>query len=92
MFEVILQLGNQQIVAKCKVPSTAVASAFMSQITKDPAKAQELIYNETVLNKEEVEKAFEKYPFAKLSLINKILERLGLTTDAIVREVEEQKN
>ncbi len=93
MFEVILNLGDgEQLVAKCKVPKTSVASAFMTLITKDTAKAQELIYNETVLNKDEIEPMFEKYPFAKLSLINKILERLGLTTDVIVKEVNEQKN
>jgi hypothetical protein len=93
MFEVILNLGDgEQLVAKCKVPKTSVVNAFMSQMSKDLAKAQELIYNETVINKDEIEPLFEKYPFAKVSLINKILERLGLTNDVIVREVEEQKN
>lgn len=91
MFKVILDFGSEKITAKCKVPSTAVASAFMTLIIKDPVQAQELIYNETVLNKEELEKAFEKYPFAKLSLINQILQRLGLTAEGFIEEIEEQK-
>ena len=92
-FEVILNLAKDKLVAKCKVPKTYIASAVMHQMTKgDVEKANELIINETVLNKEEIEPLFEKYPLAKLTLANKIMERLGLTSDVLIKEVEEQKN
>ena len=92
-FEIVLNLAKDKLVAKCKVPKTYIASAVLNQIAKgNMDKANELIINETVLNKEEIEPLFEKYPLAKLTLATKIMERLGLTNDVLIKEVEEQKN
>ncbi|RUM59775.1 MAG: hypothetical protein DSY59_04020 [Persephonella sp.] len=92
-FEVVLNLAKDQLKARCKVPKTYVASAVLHHITKgDIDKANDLIINETVLNKKEIEPLFEKYPLAKFTLATKIMERLGLTSDVLIREIEEQKN
>ncbi len=92
-FEVVLNLQNKEIVvAKCLLKSPKVAEAYMDLILQGKTKrAMEMLFNEVVENKEELNPLLEKYPLLKASVLTKVAEALGMVTDAEIRELEEGK-
>ncbi len=91
-FSIVFEIGNKQVEVKAHLRSPKVVEAFIDLVAKGKTKqAQELILNEVIENKEELRPIFEKYPLFKASVFNKVLEALGFTTEALIKEIEEGK-
>jgi len=92
-FELEFNLGGREVVVKCSLKNPKTVEAFMDLVAKGKTKqAQELLLNEVIDNRQELEPIFEKYPLFKAAVLNKVLEALGFTTEAVIKEVEEGKN
>jgi len=91
-FAIIFELNGEQVEVKAKLENPKVAEAFIDLVAKGKTKqAQELMLNQVIENIEELKPVFEKYPLFKASVLNKVLEALGFTTDAVIKEIEEGK-
>jgi hypothetical protein len=92
-FEVLLNVAGREIAVKCALKSPKVAEAYMDLILKGKTKqAIDLLFNEVVENKEELQPLLERYPLLKAAIVTKVAEALGMVTDAEIRELEEGKN
>ena len=91
-FVIAFELNGEQVEVRAHLKSPKVVEAFMDLVAKGKTKqAQELILNEVIENKEQLKPIFEKYPLFKASVFNKVLEALGFTTEALIKEIEEGK-
>jgi len=91
-FSIVFEIGGEQVEVKAHLKNPKVVEAFMDLLAKGKTKqAQELILNEVIENKAQLQPVFEKYPLFKASVFNKVLEALGFTTEALIKEIEEGK-
>jgi hypothetical protein len=86
-FVIVLDKFGKEV--QCEVSSPNVAEAYMDLLLQGKTKkAMELLWNEVVKNKEEIEPLLGKYPLLKATILAKIAEALGGVVEAEIREIE----
>jgi len=89
-FEIKLERFNKTVI--CELKNPRVVDAYVDLLLQGKSKkAMELLFNEVVKNKEEIEPLLEKYPLLKATIVAKVAEALGGVVDAEIREIEEGK-
>jgi len=74
----------------CALKNPKVVDAYMDLLLQGKTrKAMELLFEEIVQNKDEIQPLLEKYPLLKATIASKIAEALGGVIEAEVEEIED---